>query len=141
MTKDLKQIPNSKEKNLELVKKLYKQIEKNSNETLDKVSKQFNSFVKKQNQFMKNVEQYIGESIKIYKSIEYKIESFEVAMLTIMHNIKKNQFLYSHYPDDWVKSFNNHKEKIDIAMKNCIKESLKMENNYMDSELLKKTIA
>jgi len=49
-----------------------------------------------------------------------KLESFEESMLFIMHSIKKNQFLYSHYPDEWVKDYLS------------LKHGLVTENEYMD---------
>lgn len=49
-----------------------------------------------------------------------KIESFEDSMLHILHNIKRNQFLYSHYPEEWVKNYQS------------LKEGLKAENEFME---------
>ena len=52
---------------------------------------------------------------------EKKLEAFEESLLFIMHNIKKNQFLYAHYPDDWVKDY------LDV------KKGLKYENERMSN--------
>lgn len=57
-----------------------------------------------------------------YKKIEERIESWEEQFYYIFHNIKKNQFLYSHYPDYWVKSFAD------------LKEALKYENEMMNQK-------
>ena len=51
-----------------------------------------------------------------------QIESFEDSLLHIMHNIKKNQFLYAHYPDEWVKDYRS------------LKKGLKFENEFMDKK-------
>lgn len=51
-----------------------------------------------------------------------QIENFEDTLLHIMHNIKKNQFLYSHYPDEWVKDYHT------------VKDGIKFENEFMDKK-------
>ena len=51
-----------------------------------------------------------------------QIESFEDSLLHIMHNIKKNQFLYAHYPDEWAKDYRS------------IKKGIKFENEFIDKK-------
>lgn len=51
-----------------------------------------------------------------------QIESFEDTLLHIMHNIKKNQFLYAHYPDEWAQDYRS------------IKKGIKCENKFMDEQ-------
>jgi len=63
----------------------------------------------------------------LLQKIEVKVEHLEETFLCIFHNIKKNQFLYSHYPDDWVKEY------LDI------KEGLKFENKFLDKKIEEKT--
>jgi nitrogen-specific signal transduction histidine kinase len=65
----------------------------------------------------KGIELKMQDNIKVLKRIEKRIESWEESMLYIYHNIKKNQFLYAHYPDEWVKDYKD------------IKQGLKDENN------------
>ncbi|NGX57211.1 MAG: hypothetical protein K940chlam3_00095 [Chlamydiae bacterium] len=60
----------------------------------------------------KAVDVKMQENIKVLKKIEKRIESWEESMLFIYHNIKKNQFLYAHYPDDWVKDYNDIKRGV-----------------------------
>jgi len=55
-----------------------------------------------------------------------RAEKMEETFLYIMHNIKKNQFLYAHYPEDWVKNYQD------------IKKGIKSENEFMDKEIKKK---
>ena len=57
------------------------------------------------------------------KTFSDKLASNEETLLFLMHNIKKNQFLYAHYPDDWVKSYIN------------IKDSVSFENEYLDNKI------
>lgn len=59
----------------------------------------------------------------LYLATMERIATWEESMLYIMHNIKKNQFLYANYPDDWVKHYND------------IKEGLENENAYMDKKI------
>lgn len=59
------------------------------------------------------------EITQIFDKIVKRMESWEETLLYLSHNIKKNQYLYSHYPDEWV---NNYLD---------IKRGLKGENNWM----------
>ena len=52
------------------------------------------------------------------------IDNFEDSMMHILHNIKKNQFLYAHYPDEWAKNYQ------------ALKEGIKDENKFMDEKAM-----
>lgn len=56
----------------------------------------------------------------VHSDLTDKISFFEESLLLIMHNIKKNQFLYSHYPDEWAKDY--------LAVRKGIEE----ENSFLD---------
>lgn len=66
-----------------------------------------------------NTKRSLNEITDIFNKIIQRMESWEETLLYLSHNIKKNQYLYSHYPDDWV---NNYLD---------IKRGLKSENNWM----------
>lgn len=57
-----------------------------------------------------------------FKEMKDRFESWEETMLVVYHNIKKNQFLYSHYPDDWAKKYSD------------IKAGLRNENEHLDEK-------
>lgn len=63
-----------------------------------------------------------NESLAAVKRSEKAFESFEESLLYVIHNIKKNQFLYSHYPEDWVKNFLS------------LKEGIQYENKFMENQ-------
>jgi len=99
---------------------------------VERISKEFQELVntlqiieKRHNKTQLNLSNFCKEGVKLYKNIEYKIESFEESLLMIMHNIKKNQFLYSHYPEDWVKDYLS------------VKGGIKFENKFMDKKIEK----
>lgn len=47
-----------------------------------------------------------------FKAICDKIELWEESLMLIYHNIKKNQFLYAHYPDEWVRTYLDAKKAL-----------------------------
>ncbi len=57
------------------------------------------------------------------KKFTQRAEKLEETFLYILHNVKKNQFLYAHYPEDWVNDY------LDI------KKGLKSENEFMDKKI------
>lgn len=69
------------------------------------------------------IKKLLTQGKQVYIDLESKVESLEESFLLVMHNIKKNQFLYSHYPEEWVKDYLS------------IKEGLKHENNFMDKKI------
>jgi len=75
----------------------------------------------------KKNEKYVTSCVDACQEIRKKVEAWEDNFYHIMHNIKKNQFLYSHYPEDWVKNFTS------------IKEGIKKENKFMDKSTRCKT--
>ena len=81
------------------------------------------------NKITKKMEKLCKEVYEITKQAEFistrahsQMESFEESLLYILHNIKKNQFLYSHYPDEWVKNYTS------------LKQGLKEENKFMQNQ-------
>lgn len=65
---------------------------------------------------------YAERSTYVLDEVRETLEDFEESMMYIMHNIKKNQFLYAHYPEEWVNSY------LDI------KNGMKYENEFMDKQ-------
>ncbi len=61
-----------------------------------------------------------------FKLIQERVKDWEDSLYYIFHNIKKNQFLYSHYPEDWVKSY------LDL------KGGTQYENEFMQKKLEEK---
>lgn len=61
---------------------------------------------------------------QLFKEMADRFASWEETLLLVYHNIKKNQFLYAHYPDDWVKKYSD------------IKQGLRDENEAMDERKL-----
>lgn len=114
------------------------------NETCEALVKSYKShmadFRKGAEKRLANIEERINKSLKILESsnlffnsvikkneeqirkCKSQIEDFEESLLYIMHNIKKNQFLYSHYPEEWVKNY------LDI------KKGLVEENKFMEEK-------
>jgi hypothetical protein len=68
------------------------------------------------------IKEEVGEMARCFIENKNQIESFEDALLHIMHNIKKNQFLYAHYPEEWVTDYIS------------IKEGIKFENKFMEEK-------
>ena len=77
--------------------------------------------------FTKKGDKLFTEFNKQVKALESRLENFEDSLFHIVHNIKKNQFLYSHYPEEWVKNY------LDI------KEGVKFENEYMEKKIKNET--
>lgn len=53
----------------------------------------------------------------LFSQFDEKSDSLEETILSIYHNIKRNQFLYAHYPEEWDKTFLEMKKK--IKEENC----------------------
>ena len=49
---------------------------------------------------------------KEMKSFDSKVSIMEETFLSVYSNIKRNQFLYSYYPEEWNETFLEFKEKI-----------------------------
>lgn len=68
----------------------------------------------------------LKEIREIFDTVVQRMESWEESMLYLMHNIKKNQFMYSHYPDEWAKNYQS------------IKEGAKFENVWLTAKKVNK---
>lgn len=74
--------------------------------------------------FHKAMNQNLNVQKQAFKEMKDRFESWEETLLFVYHNIKKNQFLYAHYPDEWVKKYSD------------IKQGLRDENEAMDERKL-----
>ncbi|HUU88164.1 MAG TPA: hypothetical protein VMX17_10480 [Candidatus Glassbacteria bacterium] len=106
-------------------KEFIKMFEEKHLEIIHLINDNFSKLNNKQNKIN-------TEFAKLFKTMESTLENFsdklssnEETFLFLMHNIKKNQFLYSNYPDDWIKSY--------LDIKNCIL----FENRKMDEKIEK----
>lgn len=50
--------------------------------------------------------------MKTMKDFTYKVECMEESILSVYHNIKRNQFLYAYSPEELVQTFDDIKKKI-----------------------------
>lgn len=64
-----------------------------------------------------------SNAAKTVKVIKNKLDAFDESLMMVIHNIKKSQFLYAHYPDEWVKNY------LDV------KNGMKKENEYLDKKI------
>ena len=71
---------------------------------------------------LKKIQDQCERSALSVSQSKKQIESFEDGLFHIMHNIKKNQFLYSHYPDEWAKNYTS------------IKKGMVSENKFMEQK-------
>jgi len=105
------------EENLtDLFNKLAEELKEESKKNFKKIDSKLS---KLNSEILKSLISFNERSIVLTE----KINEWEESMLFILHNIKKNQFLYSHYPDQWVKDYYS------------IKSGLKIENIYMDNKV------
>ena len=49
---------------------------------------------------------------KVMKDFDQKVAILEETFLSLYSNIKRNQFLYAYYPEEWNETFLEFKEKI-----------------------------
>ena len=98
-----------------------------TNERIDGFERKVKRIVKPSEEISHQVSQTLERVSHLYVDTMKRIAAWEESMLYIMHNIKKSQYLYSHYPDDWVKEYTD------------IKEGLVKENEYMDKKIEKVT--
>lgn len=75
-------------------------------------------------QFRTMVRSQLEAHNQAFKEMRDRFQAWEETLLLTYHNIKKNQFLYSHYPDEWVKKYSD------------IKQGLRDENEAMDERKL-----
>ena len=68
----------------------------------------------------------VTELNESFKTMAAKVEAWEESLYYIFHNVKRNQFLYSHYPEEWVKNFQD------------LKAATLFENAYMDEKIANK---
>ena len=103
---------------IEALNKVEKKFSKQINSALSKIPSYLNSITKT----LKDVDSSLLDNKMTVTDMETKLDQFEEALLHIMHNIKKNQFLYAHYPEEWVKNYLS------------IKKGIKYENEFMEDK-------
>lgn len=91
----------------------------------EKVSKQKEDNRSELKKEITQLVEWVVKGEKALQEFSSKVEGFEETLLCLQHNIKKNQFLYAHYPEDWVKSYQD------------LKEGMKHENEFMQSKITK----
>lgn len=106
----------------EISDEMFKRYERKTKEILRKWGSQYSRAVEKMDATLGEVGEYLQEAQKVTRLSQTKLEDFEETLLYIMHNIKRNQFLYSHYPEEWVENYLS------------IKEGLKAENEFMEKK-------
>ena len=86
----------------------------------DQLSSSWLSACKDLERFKKVSQEQLAHHNQLFKEMADRFQSWEETLLLIYHNIKKNQFLYSHYPDEWAKKYSD------------IKQGLRDENEALD---------
>lgn len=94
-----------------------------TNVRIDELEKKIKRMLTKHDKLTLNAKRTHLEIVKLFENIERRMGSWEESLLYVMHNIKKNQFLYSNYPDDWVQNYQD------------LKNGLKSENEWMDKKI------
>lgn len=82
----------------EIPEYLKKKVNSIATRILTIFNKRFENFLEKRNQ---KLEKSFKKSIKELENFCKRIDSLEEAFYLIYTNIKRNQFLYSKYPEDW----------------------------------------
>lgn len=106
-----------------------KSKKENKIKELKKLMMNFSLLVKEQKKEVKAQEKLRGTIERAFKENAKRTEALEDSLLHLMHNIKKNQFLYAHYPEDWVKDYLS------------IKKGIKYENLFMDKKIADQELA
>lgn len=99
----------------EYVKKICKENLLNIQGTLGEIEK-------KQVSILKQIKLELAKLKKEVSEYKSHYEKLDETILYTMHAVKKNQFLYSHYPDEWAKNYEE------------MKKGLIEENNYLDEK-------
>lgn len=104
--------------------------EKNSEETYQKIKLQKSQIDALAREIRKPIKKYFEEHLKSVKKQEKsinaasemissdlslfreRVELLEETLLIIYANIKRNQFLYSHFPEEWDQTYLSFKEQI-----------------------------
>ena len=73
---------------------------------------------KKQKYYADEAKELLNKIDGKFQEICKTIESWEESLMLIFHNIKKNQWLYSHYPDEWLKNYLDAKKIVKVENKN-----------------------
>jgi hypothetical protein len=68
------------------------------NQTLNHLNRKIDVFMEK---YEKDSHKHLTKALKEMSSFCKKIDQLEETFLIMFTNIKRNQFLYSHYPEDW----------------------------------------
>ncbi len=89
---------------------------------VSKASSTFTTLEATQKNHHKAMKTSLQELKKTLHDFSLTVANLEESILYIFHNVKKNQFLYAHYPDDWVTDYLS------------IKEGVKFENEYMEKK-------
>ena len=109
-----------KEELFEVLKQNKAEIQKSHRIALKKMAvenEKFFSFITHHMKELKDLS--IAASSQCIHSLETvgeKIRDWEESFYYIFHNIKKNQYLYAHYPDDWVKEYLDIKRALEAEV-------------------------
>lgn len=106
----------------EVSDEMFKRYERKTREILRKWGSQYSNAIEKMNATLLEVGQFLEEAQRVSRLSKKKLEDFEESLMYIMHNIKRNQFLYAHYPEEWVENYLS------------IKDGLKAENEFMSKK-------
>lgn len=98
-------------------------LKNKANDILDITKKTFEKLENQISYIRTTVHKDLQEVRSQWQTMFQKMEDWEESMWYIQHSIKKNQFLYAHYPDDWVKDYQD------------LKEAQKFENDQMDKKI------
>lgn len=112
----LKEISNEYEK---ITKKFEDKIQRSANSNLKAIPSKISILTS----MISQLNATIQKQSKLFDEFSSKVEGLEESMLYVLHNIKKNQFLYAHYPEEWVKDYLS------------IKKGIKYENEFMDKKI------
>ncbi len=89
---------------------------------LRQIQEEMIKITKKNEATSKDIKDYAERGNLALESVQRMVNNFEDSMLHILHNIKKNQFLYAHYPDEWVRNYQD------------LKKGIKYENEFMQGK-------
>lgn len=113
-----------------LVKKLFTPVVESLNKYFKLFHKNLEKMDEKLDEHSMDLAKTFKDGLKDYHTtnatFKKTLDRFEESLMYIMHNIKKNQFLYAHYPDEWVQDYQD------------IKNGLKKENCFMDKLIKEK---
>lgn len=95
---------------------LGREIRKDYTKFLHRFLREHKVFYKKADKCFKQISEDSGYSLKAIrcalKEFEKSKDIMEETFLSVYSNIKRNQFLYAYYPEEWNETFLEFKEKI-----------------------------